>query len=116
MPGKYEAMPMDKLKTKPRYTKINETLARFSKNDKDNKPGPLSYDVAGAIEATQWKKHNKNINTFGSEKRKSIFAEIAHRNKSPGAGSYHNGMETAYGTGGKKGALSRSPSLAKARH
>ena len=52
MPGKYEAMPMDKLKTKPRYTKINETLARFKKDEKDMKPSPLSYDVAGAIEAT----------------------------------------------------------------
>ena len=59
MPGKYEAMQLDKLKTKPRYTKINETLQRFKKDDKDNKPSPLSYDVAGAIQATQWKKENK---------------------------------------------------------
>ncbi len=52
MPGKYEAIAMDKLKTKPRYTKINETLKRFTKDDRDNKPSPLHYDVARAYESS----------------------------------------------------------------
>ena len=112
MPGKYEAIAMDKLKTKPRYTKINETLKRFTKDERDNKPSPLHYDVARAYESSQWKKQSK-ISSFGSSKRKSIFAEIASRNRGPGVGAYHDGIDSAYNN--PKG-MSKSPSLKMIRH
>lgn len=48
MPGKYEAMHLDKLKSKPRYTKIYDT-PRFEKDKGDKGPSPLSYDVVGSI-------------------------------------------------------------------
>ena len=62
---------MDKLKSKPRYTKIYEG-ARFKKDEKDIKPSPLTYDVIGSVATSQWKKATK-ISTFGSAGRKSIF-------------------------------------------
>ena len=65
MPGKYEAMHLDKLKSKPRYTKIYDT-PRFEKDKGDKGPSPLSYDVVGSIAASQWKKQNPKISTFGS--------------------------------------------------
>ena len=49
MPGKYEAMDLDKQKSKPRYTKINENLVRFKKIEKNDLPSPLTYDVANSI-------------------------------------------------------------------
>ena len=113
MPGKYEAMHLDKLKSKPRYTKIYDT-PRFEKDKGDKGPSPLSYDVVGAIAASQWKKQNPKISTFGSQSRKSIFAEMAHRNKSPGVGAYHGGIEKAWTS--ERNGMSRSPSLKKARH
>ena len=48
-PSKYNAMDLDKMKQKPRYTKIHENGVRFKKVEKNDKPSPLSYNVSEAI-------------------------------------------------------------------
>jgi hypothetical protein len=76
-PSKYDAMEMDKIKTKPRYTKINENLVRFKKAEKDDKPSPLSYNVADAISKSQWsnsKNKGPGAKMFGGTERRSVFA------------------------------------------
>lgn len=75
MPGKYDAMDMDKMKSKPRYTKIYDGQ-RFKKEEKNDKPSPQTYDVIGSIANSQWKKQSSKgaaSSTFGSAGKKSIF-------------------------------------------
>lgn len=52
--NKYEVMDLNKLKNKPRYTRIYKELDRFKDKERDMSPSPSSYDTVGAVAKTQW--------------------------------------------------------------
>lgn len=52
--NKYEVMDLNKLKSKPRYTRIYKEGERFKDKERDMSPSPSSYDIAGAVAKTQW--------------------------------------------------------------
>lgn len=47
-------MDLNKLKNKPRYTKINKEMVRFKEKERDMSPSPSSYDIASSVAKTQW--------------------------------------------------------------
>ena len=52
--NKYETIDLNKLKSKPRYTKIYTEGVRFKDKERDMSPSPSSYDIASAVAKTQW--------------------------------------------------------------
>jgi hypothetical protein len=112
--NKYETIDLNKLKSKPRYTKIYNEGERFVTKDKDMSPSPSSYDIATAVAKTQWQQSKNKAPAqygFGKSARKSVFGEIAKRSISPGAGAYNaSAIEKSYDK------IGSSPILAKKRH
>jgi hypothetical protein len=49
---KYETMDLNKMKTKPRYTRIYKELDRFKEKERDLSPSPSSYNIAEAVAKT----------------------------------------------------------------
>ena len=52
--NKYETIDLNKLKSKPRYTRIYNEGERFKDKERDMSPSPSSYDIASAVAKTQW--------------------------------------------------------------
>ena len=50
--NKYETIELNKLKSKPRYTKIYNEGDRFVTKERDMSPSPSSYDIASSVAKT----------------------------------------------------------------